>query len=181
MTAAYNFFPTESSQSALFFLMFRREAAVKLNLLAPESLNYLGSEEGILDIELMKKLFHVVAFNLDKARRARDNSKPRNPNSTPETLKPGDNILVRDHTSKAFQPKYKDFCVIGLVGKNQVEVNDNHGHTTKVHRKDVKKIQMVDKISNLYSEEQDDKVRSSRKILSLHKSTHLQWRKSRNR
>ena len=63
---------TESAQSAPFFLMFGREAAVKHTLLAPESLKYLGSEEGILDIELMKKLFHVVAFNLDKARRARD-------------------------------------------------------------------------------------------------------------
>ena len=37
-TAAYNFFPMESSQSAPFFLMFRREAAVKHTLLASESL-----------------------------------------------------------------------------------------------------------------------------------------------
>ena len=35
----------------------------------------------------------------------------------PERLRIGDNILVRDHTSKAFQPKYKDFCIIGLLGK----------------------------------------------------------------
>ena len=32
-TAAYNFFPTESSGVAPFFLMFRREAAVKHTLL----------------------------------------------------------------------------------------------------------------------------------------------------
>ena len=32
-TAAYNFFPTESSGLAPFFLMFRQEAAVKHNLL----------------------------------------------------------------------------------------------------------------------------------------------------
>ena len=30
----------------------------------------------------------------------------------PKKLKVGDNILVRDHTSKAFQPKYKDFCIV---------------------------------------------------------------------
>ena len=175
-TAAYNFFPTELLQSAPFFLMFRREAAVKHTLLAPESLKYLGSEEGILDVELMEKLFHIVAFNLDKARRARDGSKPRKANSMRETLVPGDNMLVRDHTSKAFQPKYKDFCVTGLVGKNQVKVKDNHGHTTKVHHRDVKKTQMVDKISDLYREEQDDKVRNSRKILSLEKTPDLQWK-----
>ena len=54
----------------------------------------------------------------------------------PKKLKVGDNILVRDHTSKAFQPKYKDFCIVGLVGKNQVEIKDNHGHITKVHHRD---------------------------------------------
>ena len=40
-------------------------------------LKYLGSEEGIFDVELIKELFHVVAFNLEKARRGRDGSKPR--------------------------------------------------------------------------------------------------------
>ena len=51
----------------------------------------------------------------------------------PERLKIGDNILIRDHISKAFQPKYKDFCIVGLLGKNQVKIKDNHGHVTKVH------------------------------------------------
>ena len=35
----------------------------------------------------------------------------------PEKLKIGDNVLIRDHTSKAFQPKYKDFCIVGLIRK----------------------------------------------------------------
>ena len=117
--------------------MFGREATVKHTLLVTESLKYLGSEEGILDAESMKELFHIVAFNLDKARRARDSNKPRKANSTPETLKPGDNVLARDHTSKAFQPKYKDFCIVIIIGKNQVEFKDNHGHTMKIHCKDV--------------------------------------------
>ena len=179
-TAAYNFFQTESSHVALFFLMFGREAAVKHTLLATESLKYLGSEEGILDIELMKELFHIVAFNLDKARKARDNNKPRKAKSTPQTLKSGDNVLVRDHTSKVFQPKYKDFCIVKIIGKNQVEVKDNHSHTMKVHRKDVKKVQMIDKVSDLYSEEQDSNVRSCRKILSIHKTPDLQWKLTEN-
>ena len=56
-----------------------------------------------------------------------------------EQLKIGDSVLVRDHTSKAFQPKYKDFCITGLLGKNQVEIKDNHSHTTNVYHRDVKK------------------------------------------
>ena len=47
--------------------------------------------------------------------------KKRTTPKEPETLRIGDNILIRDHTSKAFQPKYKDFCVVGLLGKNQVD------------------------------------------------------------
>ena len=69
-------------------------------------------------------------------------------------LRVGDNVLVRDHTSKAFQPKYKDFCIVELLGKNQIEIKDNHGHMTKVHRKDVKKIPMTEKVCQLYEEEQ---------------------------
>ena len=146
-TAAYNFFPTESSGMAPFFLMFGHEAAVKHTLLQSESPKYLGTDDGMINVELMTKLYMVVAHNLNQARKARDGNKKGRTTIEPEKLKIGDNILVRDHMSKAFQPKYKDFCIIGLLGKNQVEVKDNHGHTTKVHHRDVKKIPMTEKVS----------------------------------
>ena len=81
----------------------------------------------------------------------------------PERLKIGDNILVRDHTSKAFQPKYKDFCVVGLLGKNRVKVKDNHGHVTKVHCRGVKKKPMTEKVCKLYEEEQTGNTREGKK------------------
>ena len=84
-------------------------------------------------------------------------------------------MLVRDHTSKVFQPKYKDFCIIGFLRKNQVEVKDNHGHTTKVHRRDVKKIPMTDKISQMYEEEQINKIRNGRKLVPDNKMPNLHW------
>ena len=68
--------------------------------------HHRGTDEGTLNVELIKRLFHVVTFNLNKARITRDANKPRKHNSQPEILKPGDNILVRYHTSKAFQPIY---------------------------------------------------------------------------
>ena len=89
-------------------------------------------------------------------------------------------MLVRDHTSKAFQPKYKDFCVVKIIGKNQEEVKDNHGYTMKVQCKDVKKMQMIDNVSELYNEEQDNNVRRCRKILSIHKTPDLQWNLTEN-
>ena len=101
--------------------------------------------------------------------------KKRQHQKEPEKLKIGDNILVRDHTSKAFQPKYKDFCIVGLIGKNQVEIKDNHGHITKVHHRDVKKIPMTEKVCKLYEEEQIGKTREGRKVVPNSKMPNLAW------
>ena len=129
----------------------------------------------MINIELMTKLYMVVSHNLNEARKARDRNSKGKTIKEPEKLKIGDNILVRDHTSKVFQPKYKDFCIIGLLGKNQVEVKDNHGHTTKVHCRDVKKIPMTEKISQLYEEEQVRRVREGRKAVPHNKMPELGW------
>ena len=116
-TAAYNFFPTESSGIAPFFLVFGCEAAVKHTLLESENPKYLGTDDGMINVGLMTKLYHIVVHNLNEVRKSRDRNKKGKTPRGPEKLKIGDNILVRDHTSKAFQPKYKDFCIVGLLGK----------------------------------------------------------------
>ena len=93
----------------------------------------------------------------------------------PERPRIGDNILIWDHTSKAFQPKYKDFCIVGLLGKKQVEIKDNHRHVSKVHHRDVKKIPMTDKVCKLYEEEQTGKMREGRKAVPNSKMPDLAW------
>ena len=129
----------------------------------------------MINIKLISKLHLVVAHSLNKARKASDGNKKQKTLKMPEQLKVGDNILVRDHTLKAFQPKNKDFCITGLLGKNQVEIKDNHGHTTKVHRRDVKKIPMSEKVCQLYEEEQIGKVRQGRKAIPDNKMPDLGW------
>ena len=73
-TAAYTFFPTKSSGMAPFFLMFGREAAMKHALLASESQKYLlelespkylRTDDSMINLELMSKLYLVVAHNLN--------------------------------------------------------------------------------------------------------------------
>ena len=155
--------------------MFGREAAVKHTLLESENPKYLGTDDGMINVGLMTKLYHIVAHNLNEARKARDGNKKGKTPKEPEELKVGDNILVRDHTSKAFQPKYKDFCIIGLLGKNQIEIKDNHGHTTKVHRRDIKKIPMTEKVCKLYEEEQVGKTREGKKAVPANKMPDLGW------
>ena len=174
-TAAYNFCPTEFSGIAPFFLMFRREAAVKHTLLELENPKYLGTNDGMINVGLMTKLYNVVALNLNEARKTTDRNRKGITPKEPEKLKIGDNIFVRDHTSKAFQPKYKDFCIVGLLGKNQVEIKDNHGHITEVHRRDIKKIPMTEKVCKLYEEEQTEKRREGRKTVPTSKMPDLGW------
>ena len=137
-TAAYNFFPTQSSKHAPFFLMFGREAAVKHMLLASESPKYLGMDEGILNVKLLQKLYHVVGYNLAKSRAARDTTN----NRPPPELQVGVNVLMKNHTARAFQPKFKDYCIVQLLGSGRVIVKDNHGILTTFHRNDVKPIDM---------------------------------------
>ena len=176
-TAAYNFFPTDSSEIAPFFLMFGREAAVKHTLLKSVNPKYLRTNDGMINMGIMTKLYNVVAHNLNEARKARDGKRKGKPPKEPEKLKIGDNIdlLIRDHTSKAFQSKCKDFCIVGLLGKNQVEIKDNHGHVTKVHCRDVKKIPMTEKVCKLYKEEQIGKTREGRKAVPTSKMPYLGW------
>ena len=129
----------------------------------------------MINVGLMAKLYQVVAHNLNEARKARDRNKKGKTPKEPEKLKIGDNVLVRDHTSKTFQPKYKDFCIVGFLGKNQAEIKDNHGHTTKVHRRDVKKIPMTEKVCQLCEGERIGKVREGRKTVPNNKMPDLGW------
>ena len=61
------------------------------------------------------------------------------------------------------------------MGKNQVEIKDNHGHITKVHCRDIKKIPMTEKVCKLYEEEQTGKTREGRKAVPTSKMPDLGW------
>ena len=63
-------------------------------------------------------------------------------------LKEGDLVLIKNHTAKAFQPRFKgNFHVVGQKG-NQVEIKPAEGgETTRVHVTDIKKVIPADYIS----------------------------------
>ena len=147
-------------------------------LLDSESPKYLGDDEGRLNIELMRKLYHVIAYNLAKSRAAKDGNKYKRENyfPKPRILEPGANVLVRDHDSKVFQPKYLDYCVVAMKGKNQVLVKDNHGHETKVHRRDLKLIDSDIKIAELYAELRAMGIRDAQHCMPVKQIPDLGWK-----
>ena len=138
-------------------------------LLDSESPKYLGNEEGLLNIELMRKLYHVIAYNLAKSRATQDGNKyaKEHYHPRPKVLEPGKNVLVRDHDSKVFKPKYLDYCVVKMAGKNQVIVKDNHGHETKVHRRDLK---VIDSDTKVAQNVRGTKERREKRCTALHAS-----------
>ena len=148
-------------------------------LLDSESPKYLGNEEGLLNFELMRKLYHVIAYNLAKSRATQDGSKyaKEHCNPRPKVLEPGKNVQVRDHDSKVFEPKYLDFCVVKMAGKNQVIVKDNHGHETKVHRRDLKVIDSDTKVAEMYDELIKEGKRDAQHCMPVTQIPDLNWEK----
>ena len=103
----------------------------------------MGTIDLILDLELMSNIYQVHIHNLKLARQ--HVIEDHRPVPDPK-IKTGDLVLVKDHTSMSFMPKYKtDFCVIRIVG-NKVEVKDNSSKKSWSHISDVKKIDMVTKL-----------------------------------
>ena len=148
-------------------------------LLDSESPKYLGNKEGLLNIELMRKLYHVIAYNLAKSRATQDGNKyaKEDYHPRPKILEPGKNILVRDHDSKVFKPKYLDYCVVKMAEKNQVIVKDNHGHETKVHRRDLKVIDSDAKVAEMYGELRKEGRRDTQHCMPVKQIPDLEWEK----
>ena len=177
-TSAYNFFRTESSGISPFFLMFGREAAAKHMLLAEESTKYVGDNEGILNLKLMQQLYHVVAYNLAKSRTARDGNRIlKRKNFKPKHLKPNGLVLVRDHTSKAFEPKAINHHIVDFCGKNQVLVKDNYGNKKKVHVNDVKPIEMDIATAEFFRKEREQcTTRDAKHVMPIKLIPDLEWK-----
>ena len=142
VTALYNWLPNQNSKESPFFIMFGRDALTNLSQLTKPNLRYMGTEDLILDLELMSNIFQTQIHNLRLVRG--HIIEGQQPVAKPDIAV--GKILVRDHTSKCFMPKNKvDFCTVRIMG-NKVEVKDNNGKLNWYHISDIKKIDMVTKL-----------------------------------
>ena len=123
--------------------MFARDALTNLKYLISPRLRYMGMQELILDLEIMSNIYQSQIHNLKLARQCIIEDQKPVPDPKINT---GDLVLVRDHTSKSFMPKYKtDYRVIRVLG-NRVEVKDNNGKMSWFHISDVKKTDIITKL-----------------------------------
>ena len=142
-TAAYNFFPNEHSKESPFFLMFGRDPRVPLNTLLTPKIRYMGTEENILSLEALQRIYHLVAENLKIAKEKLH----KNQQAYPTKLKTEDMVMIKTHAEGQFQPIYKGYYRIVSFKGNQVQVVPVEGGKPHfVHITDVKYIMPVDSI-----------------------------------
>ena len=85
-------------------------------------------------------------------------------------------MLVRDHTSKAFEPKAIDHHIVDFCGKNQVLVKDNYGNTKMVHVKDVKPIEMDIATTEFFRKEREQcTTRDAKHVMPIKLIPDLEW------
>ena len=144
-TAAYNYFPNMSAKESAFFLMYGRDPVNKLSSILNAPRRYLGDETGLSDLEALKNMYQMAAQQLYNSRQRyiKDNKYNKVPD---HSILVGDLVLVKDHTAKSSEPKYKeDYCVVQIFGTNALQVSDKRGKLHNVHITDVKRVNMTEK------------------------------------
>ena len=139
-------FPTAMPGSA-FFLMFGRDPVNKLNHMLQR---YFHDDNGLPGLEALKNIYQVVAQQLHNSRE-RYMKKHHNQKPVESPVKPGDLIMMVNHTAKAFEPKYKKetYRVVKVNG-NQVDIRDYKGNIIMVHIRDMKKTTLTDEVAEDY-------------------------------
>ena len=151
-TAAYNYFPNMSAKESAFFLMYGRDPVNKLSGILSAPRRYLGDDNGFPDLEALKNMYQMVAQQLMNSRERY--VKTNKYNKIPDHgILVGDLVLVKDHTAKSFEPKYKeDFRVVQIYGTNALQVSDKRGKLHNVHITDVRKITTTEKVATQLKE-----------------------------
>ena len=146
-TAAYNFFPNEHSRESPFFLMFGRDPRIPLNTLLQPKIRYMGTDENILSLEALQRIYYMVAENLKLARERQTKQNSYHPTK----LKTEDMVMIKTHADGQFQPIYKGYYRIVSFKGNQVQVIPCEGGKPHfVHITDVKYVLPADNIISLY-------------------------------
>ena len=87
----------------------------------------------------------------------------------------GDLVLMKDHTAKSFEPKYKeDYRVVQIYGTNALQVLDKRGKLHNVHITDVKRINMTEKVTTQL-EQIYDKGRTAKNLIPQGLILDLGW------
>ena len=173
--AAYNYFPNMSAKESAFFLMYGRDPVNKLSSILNAPRRYLGDETGLPDLKALKNMYQMVAQQLYNSRQ--HYVKANKYNKIPDHgILVGDLVLLKDHTAKSFEPKYKeDYHVEQIYGTNALQVSDKRGKLHNVHITDVKRVTMMEKVA-MQMKEIYNKGRTAKNLIPQGLLPHLGWK-----
>ena len=165
-TAAYNFFPCQSSRESPFVLMFGRDPMTPFLSLLEPSPWYWSERGGHLHLDALQCLYAVTAENL---KRAREKENTEVDMDLQKKLKIGDLVLVRNINSGVFEPKYSlNYRIIAIYGNNHIGVKAPDGKVQVCRRGHIKKIDPVDKVVSLLPSTEDYEKFGRKTKLLLH-------------
>ena len=120
--------------------MFSRDPLTGLQQLLDETTRYLGRHNNKLDLTALQNTYQLAAQNIQMARkRSEVDELP-----AIRAFQPGELVTLRDHTAKAFDPKYKgEYRIIKYSGKTQVLLRNSKGEEAKHHVAYLKKTSLV--------------------------------------
>ena len=100
--------PNQHSKEAPFFVMFGRDAVTNIGHITVPRYRYMGTEDLILDLEIMSNIYQCQIINLQLARHHVLKLKVGDTQPSLKTeLSVGDLVLIRDHASKTFMQNIK--------------------------------------------------------------------------
>ena len=162
--------------------MFSRDPITPFAKLLEPAPRYWGDRGGHLKMDLLRKLYLLMAENVKKAREGQD---PTETITQKSDLKVNDLVLVRDMTSGTFAPRYMpNYSIVAIHGPNRIVVRDEKGNETLRRASHLKVCDWKQKVVSMAPEHEEyDKFGRSTKLLIHPKDIpDLQFdRKARNK
>ena len=146
---ATTFFPNCNARESAFFIKFGRDPINKLNMLLHSARRYFHDDNGLPNLEALKNIYQVVAQQLLNSRECYV-KKHHNQQRSESAVQAGDLILIKDNTTKSFQPLYKGNYRMVKVHGNNVEIRDYRSNISMVHVTDIKKITLTEQVADDY-------------------------------
>ena len=110
---------------------------------------YFHNDNGLPNLEALKNIYQVVTQQLINSRE-RYIKKHQNKQPSESQLQAGDLVLIKNHTAKSFEPKYKgNYRIVKIYGNN-VDIRDYSGNISMAHVTDVKKTTLIEQVADDY-------------------------------
>ena len=153
--------------------MFGRDPINKLNMMLHAARRYFHDDNGLPNLEALKNIYQVVAQQLLNSQERYIQKHHKQQWSEPK-LQAGDLVLIKSHTAKSFEPKYKvNYRVVKIHGNN-MEMRDFRGNISMVHITDVKRTTLMKQVADDY-EQLTKQGRFSKKCIPRGYIPDLDW------